>query len=275
MESVTLISNNTFTLLGVTAFFTLVLPLIAILFLIAMKKLAPKPVFVGAAAFFISQMILRMPIIQMVAGFVGQEKYIEFAGSILGILLIGGISAGLFEETARLVCGKFIFPKDNGFKTALAFGLGYGLCECILLVGMSQINLIFNGIAINDGSFLTALQEAMAANPGYYPDDYFKQVLDQYNAITAVTAACAVLERAAAVAFHTLASLMVFKGAEENKLWLWGIAILLHAAFNFIGVMAGQSFGVVVGTAVILVMGAVCFAGILYIKPKTQKREMI
>lgn len=275
MKPVTLISDTTFTLLGASAFFTLILPLVAMLFLIAMKKLQLKPVLAGAAAFFISQMILRMPLIRMIAGAVGEEKYIAFAGGALGIFLIGGISAGLFEETARLVCGKYIFSKDNGFKTALAFGLGYGLCECILLVGMSQINMILNGVAINDGSYLAALQEAMAANPGYYPDDYFQQVINEYNSVTAITCTCAVLERAAAVAFHTFASLIVFKGAKENKLWLWEIAILLHAAFNFIGVMAGQSFGVVAGTAIILLMGAGCFAGILYIKPKAQKREMI
>ena len=49
-------------------FLTLVLPILLLLFLCLFKKISPLPMALGLLSFFISQILLRIPLLQLCAG---------------------------------------------------------------------------------------------------------------------------------------------------------------------------------------------------------------
>ena len=54
---------------------------------------------------------------------------------MLYAVVVGGLSAGLFEETARLG-GAAILKNYRTWKDMVSFGLGHGLCEVMLIAGI-------------------------------------------------------------------------------------------------------------------------------------------
>lgn len=68
-------------------------------------------------------------------------------------MLYGGLMAGLFEETGRLVMMKYVLKKYSDWKDGLSFGLGHGGFEAAVLVGISSISSLVMAIMINNGSF--------------------------------------------------------------------------------------------------------------------------
>ena len=107
------------------AFCTLVLPVVLLIVLAVMKKIRLAPLALGFVSFFVSQMILRIPLLQLLNA-AGALNAIA-ANTVLYAVVVGGLSAGLFEETARLG-GAAILKGQRSYKDMISFGLGHGLC---------------------------------------------------------------------------------------------------------------------------------------------------
>ena len=78
---------------------------------------------------------------------------------ILSAILIGGLSAGIFEESARYLGARFILKNKRTYKDAISFGLGHGLCEVILLNGVANMNNTIYSILLNSSSFLYLIRQ--------------------------------------------------------------------------------------------------------------------
>lgn len=169
--------------------------------------------FLGAGCFFISQPLLRIPILNVLNQ---NFKYNQLA--FLYPLFINGMvifTSGLFEEGFRFLFRNFLLRDENTekkglisfsnrFSNAIFFGLGHGLCEvgflATMIVGhtVTRVNLIF-----------------------------------------------IIAERTIAVVFHICLTVIVFKGFILNKKYLYTIiAIFLHSGFNSL-IMFSQSLGVI------------------------------
>ena len=91
----------------------------------------------GVLAFVISQMVIRIPILNFIAKESSTFQLWNATKPILIILLLA-VSAGIFEETARFVAMRF-FLKKQTLHNGIVFGLGHGGIEALLLVGIPAI----------------------------------------------------------------------------------------------------------------------------------------
>ena len=106
------------------------------------------PFLIGALFFPVFAMMLE-PLLHIVAlksplGAVMQNNIWVFG-------LYGGLAAGLFEETGRLVAFKMVLRNEESPVTALSYGLGHGGMEAFLLVGMAMVNNLLLGMLLMGG----------------------------------------------------------------------------------------------------------------------------
>lgn len=229
------------------AFCTLALPVILLIVLGARKKISAGPLFLGFASFFVSQIVLRIPLLQVLGG---QSWFQSFAAhTAVYALVIGGFTAGLFEETARLA-GAAILKKRLTYKTMLSFGLGHGLCEVILLTGAAQLNNLLLGAALADpqGAIAAALFSGVDAAT-------LQGLAGQLAAATPGLILLAVVERVSAVLYHLFATCLVFTAVKRGKPGWYFAALLAHTLFNFLAVMLNLWIGTWPMEAVLLAAG--------------------
>lgn len=197
---------------------SLALPVLAlVLFIVRPKwRVFMKPCLIGMATFLIFQVFTRLPILQLVLP--GQTWYVLFqmAHPVLTIVLVS-LSAGVFEECGRFVMMRILRPSERTVAAAIAFGIGHGGMEAILIAALP--NLL--GWAQNPF--------AVAAMP-------FLDV-----AIVGV-------ERLLAIMLHVGLSVLVMEALRSSKnlllrWWLLPIAIVIHGAANSAAVLTGQMTG--------------------------------
>src|SRR5690625_2683858 len=78
----------------------------------------------------------------------------------------GALMAGVFEEVGRYIMMRFALKKYRDWQDGLAFGIGHGGIESILILGLSNLTMIIYAIQINAGTFVQlmtndALKEAL------------------------------------------------------------------------------------------------------------------
>ncbi|MBP1915576.1 putative membrane protein YhfC [Lederbergia galactosidilyticus] len=137
-------------------------------------------------------------------------------------MLYGGLMAGIFEETGRLIMMKYVLKKYRGWKDGLAFGLGHGGFEAAVLVGISSISTIAMAIMINNGSF----DSIIAADPSL---EVVKEQLTGSSALVWLGG----IERISAIAIQLGLSILVMYGVKNRKLIFYFLAILIHALIDF------------------------------------------
>ncbi|MEG2008197.1 MAG: YhfC family glutamic-type intramembrane protease [Oscillospiraceae bacterium] len=92
-----------------------------------------KPMLLGAIAFVASQVLLRLPLIQYVLP--RSAWYVLFTSQhYLLYCIFLGVTAGLFEETARYLMVRCFLKNNRRFSDAIAFGLGHGGIEAVILL---------------------------------------------------------------------------------------------------------------------------------------------
>ena len=164
------VSGSSIAAMCVTLVIALVLPVV-ILIVYAIKNRKQGVVgawFLGAAGFFVTQMVIRTPILSVLGM---SEGFVAFAQNHYLIYAIAlAFTAGLFEVAGRYVVAK-ILSKSLTFKKGFAAGLGHGGIEAMILIGISYIsNLIYVGM-INSGAInaVIAQTESMGvdATPVY------------------------------------------------------------------------------------------------------------
>ena len=116
------------------------IPLVALVYAFYKKRHIP---FVwGVIAFVISQVILRIPLMQFLAENSVAYSMFQATQPILFAIIIG-LSAGVFEELARYLIMRFLL-KQKDWLSGLLFGAGHGGVEAILFVGISAVSLILS-----------------------------------------------------------------------------------------------------------------------------------
>ena len=146
----------------VTLFVSLILP-IAILIVFAVKNKGKgiwSAWLLGAAGFFVTQMLIRTPILVWLSTF---EGFVQFAQShLFPYSLLMAFTAGLFELAGRFAAAKFM-RRNLTCKRALAAGLGHGSIEAILIVGITYIANLVLIVQIQTGSFDALIAQTAAA----------------------------------------------------------------------------------------------------------------
>lgn len=210
----------------------------------------------GVLAFGVSQLVLRLPLLALVVP--------QLPDPVSGFLLSApglSLSAGLFEETGRLVVMVLLLRRFHRWVDGLAFGLGHGGLEALVITGLTQVNNLVLGIAINAGRW-----DALAAA---LPAGQAEQVRQALVTTPPSLFLAAGVERIGAIAFHVALSVLILWGVHRShRLLAWVGAVLLHGATNWAAVamvQAGVSPWLV--EAALLAWGAVLLVWVVRVRP--------
>lgn len=224
-------------------FCSLILPVSAAI-IISVKSRRVLPVILGGACFFVFQICIRVPVISYVLPEIPEYVLFQATNPLLYMLFLS-LSAGVFEELGRyLVMRRFM--KKSSLTDAIAFGIGHGGVEAVLLVGLN--------LAL---SMLIAPQMIISA--GY--SDFFY----------------AGAERIFTVVIHICLSVIVWRTVSKRKFFGVIVAILLHGAVNFFSLYAASAVSVLVSEIIIFVFAALLLIYVLLLskKVKMERGELL
>ena len=149
----------------------------------------------GILSFVVTQMILRIPLLGYLK--TNWEWFMILPYSHYFIYMaITAFSAGVFEETGRVVGLGVLRKGKTSWMDAVAFGLGHGGIEAVWIGVIGVLPNVLSSISV------------------------------------AVLLSGA--ERFCAMAFHILLTLVIMEGIRRHKkLFYWLIAVVLHGLYNF------------------------------------------
>ncbi|MBL8922181.1 MAG: YhfC family intramembrane metalloprotease [Myxococcaceae bacterium] len=211
------------------------------------RRLGANPVAwaIGAATFFVSQVVLRLPW-QIALGLWLSKHHPEPAVQ-WAWLVVSAFSAGLFEETGRYVAYRFAW-KDRTATGALMLGAGHGGIESMLLVGLNLAVSAVMYVGLTHGYTL-----------GLGPEK-LEPVRQQFAQLTPVLALAGGVERVSSMAVHCGLSVLVLQCFTRGSRWWLLAAIGFHGLSNLVGVAAAKALGVWPGEGVIACFGLLALA---------------
>ena len=117
-------------------------------------------ILIGAGVFIVFALVLESIVHQVV---LKGPHGAAIQGNTLYYTLYGGLMAGLFEETGRFLAMKFLLKKEpTETKPGVAYGLGHGGVEMILIFGFSMISTLTMALMVNLGQTDTLLSSVPA-----------------------------------------------------------------------------------------------------------------
>lgn len=174
----------------------------------------------GAAGFFVTQILIRIPLLGVLSGNAGFVSFSQQHVFLYGLGL--AFTAGLFELAGRLAA-VWAMKKNLTYRRAVAAGLGHGGIEAILLVGVTYINNLIFMVLIQTGSFDALIAQAQAA--GTDPAQ-LTAIRDTLLATGAGLFLLSGLERLLTMVIHTGMSVLVCWGVKTRHTLLGSLGCL-------------------------------------------------
>lgn len=126
---------------------SILLPLCGLIYSLSTKR--GLPFVLGILAFVLSQMVLRIPLINYVSDHSIQYHMFRVTHPVVFALFIG-FSAGVFEEFTRFFAMRF-FMKLRDWKSGILFGFGHGSIEAVLFLGVPVVSFLFTTSIVTPG----------------------------------------------------------------------------------------------------------------------------
>jgi len=206
----------------ISALLSIGLPVV--LFILWRRKYGLKavPMLIGIAAFVMFAMVLEQ-IVHMIVLQPQADGTIALVTENPALyVMYAALAAGVFEETARFLSFKLIRKRYDGIGTSLAYGIGHGGVEAVLLAGFAMISSLIMSLTINSG------------NAAVLGDD--PVILAQIDALIDTESwlfLISGLERTIAITVHISLSIFVWCAVTVNgKIWMYPAAVLMHALVN-------------------------------------------
>ena len=162
-------------------------PVGGLIILLRRKKGAGKAFFLGMLACSVSQLGIRIPVLQLLLPRWVWFHVLQLYPWAYGLFL--GLTAGVFEEGARWIAIRFFLKDRTDLEHGLAFGLGHGGVEAMILAGLNMT---------------AGLMMVLTGQGALFP-------------ATSQTVLISGLERLYAMAFHVGASLLVMCGIRKKR----------------------------------------------------------
>lgn len=202
---------------------SIVIPIALSIYWVKRDRAYLKVILVGALTFFISQIVIRIPLLSYLEA---ESAFVINLGIIRPVLyaVALSLSAALFEEIARYISMKFILKNRRSVKDAVAFGVGHGGIEAILLIGINLIFLLF--------IYIPNVEPLMIISSG--------------------------VERLSAISLHVFCSVLVMKSVRTASPIFLVAAIALHTAVNFVAIYLQQ-----IGTSYLIIELVLIVIGVI------------
>lgn len=185
----------------------------------------------GALTFPLSQ-LLRIPLLLGAAALFNPVAVNWDPESLFWInFVVLTLTSGLFEEGARFVVLRWAAKGVRNWREGLFYGAGHGGIEAVLIVGGASISNIV----------LLASADTVLAQLGQMSPEQAAAVQAQIDAVQTIAwpaIAMSIWERATAIILHIGLSLLVLLGVVRRDFRLVLAAMLVHAAFNAIALLA-------------------------------------
>lgn len=217
MVSTASLAAMVFTLLVAILF-----PIVLLIVLYVRKRISLLSAAVGALVFLVFQLLTRIPLLNVLST---QPWYQQMAGNVILIGLFLSLTAGLFEEIGRYLAFRFVLRNRRQIKNGVAYGVGHGGFEAIVLVGLTYVNNLVYSMLINSGQYDALIGSVLG--------DVGQTVRDQLVNTPAYVFALAGVERVFAIVAHIALSLVVLLGVRRGRFVYVIYAILLHTLLNF------------------------------------------
>lgn len=171
--------------------------------------------------------------------------------------LYAGIMAGLFEETGRFLCMKFVLKDFGNNRNALMYGAGHGGFEAFYLLGFGMISNIINSVSINNGTIMDSVAIVRQIQ-GEETATATMTSLVQLIVLPSSQFIVGLVERIPAMAIHFSLSVFVWFAIKNSKAGLWFAAFGLHFLVDALTVLVnGIVPSIWITEAVVFVMAAV------------------
>ena len=181
---------------------SLILPILLAALYIRKNKKHLKPVLLGSLTFFVFQILVRIPILELALPQATWYNILVHTQPILYALFLGA-TAAIFEETGRYIVIKLFLKKQLTTDDGISFGIDHGGLEAILHVGINYMYLL-----------VTKIYE-------FAPEMIF----------------LGGIERVFAIAVHIGMSVLVMKSIREKRLVWFVLALLLHTLIDVLAVL--------------------------------------
>ena len=208
---------------------SLVLPVVLlVLFAVKFRKQGVVSAWLlGAAGFFVTQILIRIPILTALQGMPGFLTFSQVHPFSYVFSL--AFTAGLFELAGRFAVAKLL-QKNLNFRRSLAAGLGHGGIEAMVIAGIAMVNNLVYTAMINAGTFDTVLAQAAAMGIDV---SQLELVRTQLIATAPAVFLLSGFERILAMTAHTAMSMLVCYGVAQRKvLPCTLICLLIHTCID-------------------------------------------
>ncbi|MDF2674336.1 MAG: YhfC family intrarane metalloprotease [Clostridiales bacterium] len=247
-----MISSLSITFMVISLLIVFIFPIGLWIYFYKKEKISGIAVLVGALTFIISQILLRMPLLQLLQG---QSWYSAILNNIWLTSLFLSLTAGIFEEVGRSLSFKLFLRRKLEWKNGIAFGIGHGGIEAITLIGLTYVNNIVFSLMINLGAFD---QISGTLTPGL--SEYIVNTLANANPVMFLLGG---LERVFAIIAHIAFSIIVLYGVKYKKAIHLVYAILGHTLLNAPTVIFSHYLGAWAAEVYILIFAV---AALMFIK---------
>jgi uncharacterized membrane protein YhfC len=233
-------------LLGVNFLLMLILPILLGRLISVRRKVGWGLFGIGAVTFILSQ-IAHIPFNWLV---LQQFKWID-TENLVPLALFLGLSAGVFEETARYLVYRYWAKDARSWGKGLMLGIGHGGIEAMLvgIIGLINFTVL---LGLKNGYFVGLLASV--------PENQLYLVDEQINALFNVPISMALLgatERIFALMFHLSASLLVMQVFVRQQIRWLGAAIVWHALLNALAVYSISVWGAIPTEIMLGILGFV------------------
>lgn len=254
-----MVSINSIMAMIFTIIVSVVFPITLIIIMRLKYKASLKSFFIGALAFLIVVQFIEGPInYYMIA--VNKDTSSIIMSNPFIYMLYGGLMAGIFEETARYICFKYILKKERRIQDGISYGIGQGGCEAILIVGITYISNLIVSIGINNGS---VSKETIGT------------LYDQLVGIQSHIWLIGGVERLSAIIIQIGLSLLVFKAIKDNKKVYYLLAVLVHAVIDFPAALYQRGIINIFITEGLVIVSAVLFLIFIFTEIRSNKKDLI
>ncbi|NWG37491.1 YhfC family glutamic-type intramembrane protease [Nitrososphaera sp.] len=139
----------------------------------------------------------------------------------------GALAAGVFEEVGRYVALSFFLKTRRQWKDGMAFGIGHGGAESIVIAALPFSQLLVLAMMINSGTF--------AQVEGLLPEEASSAIRQSLPATDPYLFLVGGMERVFAISVHIALSMVVLYGLATGKgIRFLLIAIAFHAGVDFL-----------------------------------------
>lgn len=251
-----MVSTASIVVMAISAILCFILPITVMVYYRKQRVIGYKPVVVGAMVFFVFSQVLEKLLHMAVLGN-------NIITNPILIAIYGALAAGIFEEGGRYLAFRWVLKDRKDWGDGLAYGIGHGGIEMILIGSVSYVQYISFSNLINNGLFDATLYpnvtEAQAAQLGQLKDLLIHMPIQNILIGSA--------ERIFAFGIQLALTFVVLYAVRSKKsiFVLW--AVLLHALVDVPAVLYQMKY---IDIAMAEGITAVFFAGALFFLTKTK-----